>query len=130
MMHLVENLVSAKPYCLRLRFNTGEILDVNLEPTLRAKAGSGTGAYRQLLDPAVFLRARHDTEGKTICWDGLAREILSTGAERAAPLDFCPDLLYELGKSQNNESSIPDQEYRVRSSSVAVNDEPHRSVED
>ena len=39
---------------------------------------------------------RLDPEARTVCWDGLAREINPGGAELPAPLDLCPDFLYEL----------------------------------
>jgi len=53
-------------------------------------------AYGRLLDAATFSGARLDPEARTVCWDGLAREITADGAEQAAPLDFCPDVLYQL----------------------------------
>lgn len=84
MMKFVEKLVAIRPYKLTLRFNTGEVRAVHLEATLR------------LLDPEPFSRARLDPESRTTCWDGLAREINADGTERAAPLDLCPEVLYEL----------------------------------
>jgi hypothetical protein len=83
-------------YRIRLRFNTGEVRVVGLEPALRAKAGTPQSAYGRLLDPGTFSQVRLDLEARTVCWDGLAREITPDGAEQPAPLDLCPDFLYEL----------------------------------
>ncbi len=99
MMHFVEEILDARPYRLTLKFNTGEVRCVDLEPTLRAKAASPQSSYGQLLDPATFARVRLDRSARTICWDGLAREVQADGTERPAPLDFCPDMLYDLGRS-------------------------------
>jgi hypothetical protein len=96
-MKFVENLLAACPYRLTLRFNTGEVRVVDLEATLRAKGTAPQSAYGRLPDPATFSRARLDPEARTVCWDGLAREITSDGVEQPAPLDLCPDFLYELG---------------------------------
>ncbi len=96
MMHFVEKLVAVRPYRLTLQFNTGEIRNVDLEATLRARVASPQSAYGRLLDPATFSRVRLDPESRTVCWDGLAREIADDGTEKAAPLDFCPDTLYKM----------------------------------
>jgi hypothetical protein len=96
MMHFVAKLVAIQPYRLTLLFNTGEIRAVDLESFLRAKAGTPQSAYRRLLDPATFCRARLDPESRTVCWDGLAREITGEGTDQPAPLDLCPDVLYEM----------------------------------
>jgi hypothetical protein len=96
MMKFVEKLLAADPYRLTLRFNMGEVRVVDLEATLRAKAASPQSAYARLLDPETFSRARWDPEARTVCWDGLARELTSDGGEQPAPLDLCPDFLYQL----------------------------------
>jgi len=96
MMHFIEEILDARPYRLTLKFNTGEVRCAELEATLRAKATSPDSAYRRLLDPAVFRQVRLDQESRTVCWDGLARQVQADGTEQPAPLDFCPDALYEL----------------------------------
>ena len=69
---------------------------MDLEAFLRAKAGARDSAYRSLLDPHTFCRARLDAESRTVCWDGLAVEVTGEGTEQPAPLDLCPDVLYSL----------------------------------
>jgi hypothetical protein len=95
-MHIVEKLMTVRPYRLTLLFNSGEIRIVELESFLRAKAGTSQNAYQSLLDPTTFCRVRLDSESRTVCWDGLAREVTGEGAEQPAPLDLCPDVLYGL----------------------------------
>jgi hypothetical protein len=97
MMHFVEEILDVQPYRLTLKFNTGEIRCVNLEATLHAKATLPESAYRRLLDPVLFRQVRLDRQSRTICWEGLARQIQTDGTEQPAPLDFCPDALYALG---------------------------------
>jgi len=87
MMKFVEKLLAVHPYRLTLQFNTGEIRVTDLEPMLRAKGASAQSAYGRLLEPATFCRARLDPESRTVCWDGLAREIATDGTEQPAPLD-------------------------------------------
>ena len=80
MMHFIEEILDVRPYRLTLRFNTGEVRSVDLEATLRAKTTSPQSAYQRLLDPAVFCQVRLDREARTICWDGLARQVEANGA--------------------------------------------------
>jgi Protein of unknown function (DUF2442) len=114
MMHFVEKLLEARPYRLRLQFHTGETLWADMEHLLRSKAASPNSAYAQLLDPAVFLKVRFDPDSRTICWDGLAQEIGADGAKRPAPLDLCPDVLYELAAEQT----------KAQSASLSLKEEP------
>jgi hypothetical protein len=128
MMKFVENLVAVCPYRLTLRFNTGEVRVVDLEATLRAKAASPQSAYGRLLEPATFSRVRLDPEARTVCWDGLARELTSDGVERPAPLDLCPDFLYELSTPFTQDAAGPAAGDRklTELSGLILKDEPPR----
>jgi hypothetical protein len=131
MTHFVEKLVSVHPYRLTLLFNNGEVRAVDLESFLRAKAGTPQNAYRCLLNPATFCRARLDPESRTVCWDGLAREITGEGTDQPAPLDLCPDMLYGLSTTlaRDDAEGVTD-EKRTRSapSSLVLKDEPPRNA--
>jgi hypothetical protein len=127
-MRFIEKLVAVCPYRLTLQFNTGEVRLVNLEPTLRAKAGSPQSAYGRLLDPATFSRVRLDPEARTVSWDGLAREITPSGVEQPAPLDLCPDFLYELSTPFEQNAIEPSAEGRkpTEVSGLILKEEPPR----
>src|SRR6266853_828007 len=117
MMHFVEQILDVQPYRLVLKFSGGEVRSVNLESILRGKATSPQSAYRLLLDPAVFCQVRLDGEARTIYWEGLARCVAADGTEQPAPLDFCPDVLYEMS------SDVPESESR-EGSSLILKDAP------
>jgi Protein of unknown function (DUF2442) len=106
MMHFVEQIVDVQPYRLVLKFSSGELRWVNLEPILKAKATSPESAFRRLLDPAVFSQVRLDQGARTIYWEGLARSVAADGTEESAPLDFCPDVLYDLSAPVSEEVSL------------------------
>jgi hypothetical protein len=131
MMHFVEKLVSVHPYRLTLLFNTGEVRAVDLESFLRAKAGTPQSAYGSLLDPATFCRARLDPESRTVCWDGLAREITGAGTDQPAPLDLCPDVLFEMSSTlaQDSANEVTDKERTLSErSGLVLKDEPPREA--
>jgi hypothetical protein len=127
MMHFVEKLVAVRPYRLTLLFNTCEIRVVELESFLRTKGGTPHSAYQSLLDPATFCRARLDLQSRTVCWDGLAREITGDGTDQPAPLDLCPDVLYGMSTplAQDPEQRLTAEECtRDEPSSLVLKDEP------
>jgi hypothetical protein len=119
MMHFVEEILDARPYTLTVRFSNGEIRSVPLEPTLRANASSTDSAYHRLLDPTIFRQVRLDRNAGTVCWDGLAVEVTADGTEQPAPLDFCPDVLYELSTPVAGGATRP-----ADSSALAMREEP------
>jgi len=123
--------MSVRPYRLTLLFNAGELRIVDLESFLRGKAGLSQNAYRSLLDPATFCRARLDPESRTVCWDGLAREITGEGTDQPAPLDLCPDVLYALSTplaGSPGEHKSDEQRTRPITSSLVLKDEPPRNA--
>lgn len=125
-MNFVEKILSVHPYKLTLQFNTGEVRVADLEPALRAKGVRADSAYGRLLDPETFRRARLDPESRTVCWDGLAREVKADGTEAPAPLDFCPDVLHDLStplSKPGNEQSDEDRQ-RVGNSGFVLKDKP------
>jgi hypothetical protein len=128
MVHFVEKLMSVRPYRLTLLFNTGEVRMVDLESFLREKAGTSVNAYQMLLDPRTFCRARFDPESRTVCWDGLAREITTERTEQPAPLDLCPDVLYRLSTPLPREHMPNQQHPRPAASNLVLKDEPPRNA--
>ena len=96
---------------------------MDLEAFLRAKAGARGSAYRSLLDPHTFCQARLDTDSRTVCWDGLAREVTDEGTEVPAPLDLCPDVLYNLSTPHVPDSSESIARQEVAPGSLIMHDE-------
>jgi hypothetical protein len=130
-MHFVEELVAVRPYRLTLRFNTGKVRAVDLESFLRTKAGTPQSTCENLLDPATFCRARLDPQSRTVCWDGLAREITGEGTDQPAPLDLCSDVLYGLSTTLAQDPAARDTDEKrtqAEPSSLVLKDEPPRAV--
>jgi len=70
---------------------------------------------------------RLDPESRTVCWDGLAREITADGSEQPAPLDFCPDVLYEPGTVLAKDAvghSVDEQRKQAATSGLILKDKP------
>lgn len=85
MIHLVKRIVDIKPYQLKLEFNTGEVLWVDLEKSIKSKSNFPNSIYKPLLDPDYFSSVKLQPEWETIYWEN--------------GLDFCPDVLYMMAKN-------------------------------
>ncbi len=84
MIHLVEEIIDIKPYKLYLKFNTGEVKQIDLRNKLEQKSTTHKSMYKQLLTPEYFKKVELNTEMKSIYWPN--------------GVDFCPDTLYEMGE--------------------------------
>ena len=84
MLHAIQEIKEIAPFTLTVRFNTGEVLKINLEERLRQWSASPTSTFRALLDQEYFATVKLNPEIETIYWDN--------------GIDFCPDVLYAMGQ--------------------------------
>lgn len=84
MIHLIKEIENVIPFKLRLKFNTGESKEVDLEEKLKGWAQTPGSTYKQLLEPEYFKSVKLNKEIETIYWEN--------------GIDFCPDVLYSLAK--------------------------------
>jgi hypothetical protein len=82
MIHLIKEITGVIPYRIKLKFNTGETREVDLEEKLKEWSKTPGSIYRQLLEPEYFKGVKLNTEIETIYWDN--------------GIDFCPDVLYSM----------------------------------
>ena len=90
MIHLIREIVDMEPFKIILRFNTGEIRQVNLADKLNEWATSPQSKFTELKNYEVFKQVKLDKEFQTLVWDN--------------GLDLCPDVLYELSTEKSNKN--------------------------
>lgn len=90
MLHLVKEIIDIEPFKLTLRFNTGEIRQVNLAEKLNEWATIPQSKFAELKNYEVFKQVKLDSDFETLVWEN--------------GIDLCPDVLYELSteKSKKN----------------------------
>lgn len=79
-MRSIQSIVDIKPFVLTLKFNTDEVLSINLAPKLEEWAVTPDSIYHQLLQPDYFQTVQYDAEWESIYWDN--------------GIDFCADMLF------------------------------------
>ena len=91
-MNFVKRILNVEPYKLTIEFKTGEVRVVDLENKIRAKSTTPESKYISLLDFDYFKTVKVQEEWETIFWDN--------------GLDFCPDVLYQLGTPVEKHVSV------------------------
>lgn len=84
MRHITE-IVNIEPFMLELRFDNGEVLNVDLKKRLQKRAALNSNIYEQLLNVEYFKTVKLNPEMQSIYWDN--------------GIDFCPDVLYMMAKN-------------------------------
>lgn len=84
MIHLIKEIIQVEPYTLTLRYNTGEVVEVDLHEKLMEWSKSPDSKFKALLDEEYFKSVQLDPEAETVFWGN--------------GIDLCPDVLFEMGK--------------------------------
>ncbi len=108
MLYLIKEIIRVKPYILTLKFNTGEILDVDLEDKLKEWSSTEDSMYKQLLNQDYFNKVKYEADWETIYWDNgieLCADVLYEYAEKTRPKQAkteIVDAIYLLYKTLDN----------------------------
>ena len=105
MIPRIQKIISVEPYKVVCLWSTGEIRVVDLENTLRAKSTAQNSSFAPLLEPKRFQEVQLDQESATIYWAEGSTMLDYDGSRKPAPLDFCPDVLYEMSTLLNSKIS-------------------------
>jgi hypothetical protein len=95
MLPRIKSIEFVKPYIIRALWTTGELREIDFNSILKPYTSKPESSIGRLLDPEIFVQAKVSPECQTICWDGLIKMRLKDGSTIPAPLDFCPDVLFE-----------------------------------
>lgn len=90
MIHLITELIAVEPYKLTLKFNTGEIRQVDLETKLNEWATNPNSKFAQVKDPEYFKKVKLDLDFNSLVWEN--------------GIDLCPDVLYDLSSAVNQQN--------------------------
>jgi hypothetical protein len=82
MIHLIKEIVKIEPFKLILRFNTGELREVDLSEKLNEWGANPSSKFGELKNYEVFKKVKLDQEFETLVWEN--------------GIDLCPDVIYKL----------------------------------
>ncbi len=83
-MRTVTDVKYVEDYVLKIAFDNRRVKRVDLKNRIERLSSDGSTIFKKLRRKDYFKRVRVNPEIGTICWPNSA--------------DFCPDVLYQLGK--------------------------------
>ncbi len=88
----IEKILDVKPFSVKLKWTNGQIRTVDFNEFLAEERGRHHPLYSKLFDKEIFMKVK--TDGRTLFWEDLTEMMDENGMAFSAPLDFCPDVLY------------------------------------
>lgn len=82
MLMTIKELIDVRPYVLTLRFNNGEVRQVDLSDKLLEWGKNPQSKFAQLKDVEFFNKVKLDREFESLTWEN--------------GIDLCADVLYSL----------------------------------
>ncbi len=89
----VKEILSAEPFVITSLWTDGKVRVTDFGKFLAEYRGNGKSPFAKLLQPDIFIQAK--TDGRTIFWEDMTEMEDYDGKLILAPLDFCPDVLFQ-----------------------------------
>ena len=92
----ISKILDVKPFLITVEWTNGETKSIDFTEFL-SKEKNKNSNFAKLVQKEIFSQVK--TDGRTLYWDGLTEMVDTDGTSISAPIDFCPDVLYDLAKA-------------------------------
>ncbi|MCF0051216.1 hypothetical protein MUK70_24865 [Dyadobacter chenwenxiniae] len=89
----VKEILSIKPFTIKVLWSDDKVRTIDFGSFLSDYFQKEHSLYYKILNEQRFLEAK--TDGRTIYWDNVSEMVDYDGKLIPAPLDFCPDVLFQ-----------------------------------
>ena len=89
----ISRILEIKPFLVTVEWSNGEKNSIDFADFL-SEERTKDSIFSKLLLTENFFKVK--TDGRTLYWDAMTEIIDTNGALIPAPIDFCPDVLYEI----------------------------------
>jgi hypothetical protein len=89
----VEKIIAIDPFTIKALWTDKQVRITDFGKFLFEYFDKEESIFHKILNENAFLAAK--TDGRTIYWDGITEMEDYDGKVIPAPLDFCPDVLFE-----------------------------------
>ncbi|SDE71396.1 hypothetical protein SAMN04487996_106281 [Dyadobacter soli] len=89
----IKEILAIEPFIIKSRWTDGQVRVTDFGKFLVEYQGSRESPFGRILQPEIFIQAK--TDGRTILWDNMTEMEDYDGTVIPAPLDFCPDVLFQ-----------------------------------
>lgn len=105
MLPRISSIEKVSPFTIQARWTTGELREIDFGPILKKFESKPASSMGQLLRTEVFEKVKLDPVSQTLYWEGLIHMRQKDGTLVPAPLDVCPDVLFENSRLVHAEPS-------------------------
>ena len=81
---------------MTIHWTNGQTRMIDFEEFLAEEKKGPGNIFKKLFNPETFMKVR--TDGRTLYWENLTDMMDENGNLIPAPIDFCPDVLYQISK--------------------------------
>ena len=99
MLPRISSIEKVNPFTILTRWTTGELREIDFTPILRNFENRPASSMGQLLRTEIFEKVKLDPGAQTLYWEVLIQMRLKDRTMVPAPLDFCPDVLFENSRA-------------------------------
>ncbi|OJV18442.1 MAG: hypothetical protein BGO21_23125 [Dyadobacter sp. 50-39] len=89
----IEEILSVEPFIIKSLWTDGQVRVMDFGKFLAEYNGNDKSPFGKILQPEIFIQAK--TDGRTILWENMTEMEDYDGKLISAPLDFCPDVLFQ-----------------------------------
>ena len=89
----ITEILSVEPFVIKSLWTDGQVRVTDFGKLLAEYKGNSKSVFGKILQPEIFIQAK--TDGRTVFWDNLTEMEDYDGNLIPAPLDFCPDVLFQ-----------------------------------
>jgi len=89
----IEKIISINPFIIKALWTDNQVRTIDFGVFLSEYFSKPESIFHKILNNDTFKDAK--TDGRTIYWDGVVEMEDYDGKKIPAPLDFCPDVLFE-----------------------------------
>jgi hypothetical protein len=89
----IKEILTIEPFVIKAVWTDGVVRSIDFGAFLEEYAEKEGSLFQQILNEDTFGKAQ--TDGRTIYWENLAEMVDYDGQIIPAPLDFCPDVLFQ-----------------------------------
>jgi hypothetical protein len=89
----VKEILSIEPFTIKALWSDNKVRTIDFGSFLSEYFEKKQSLYYKILNNESFINAK--TDGRTIYWENLSEMIDYDGNLVPAPLDFCPDVLFQ-----------------------------------
>lgn len=100
----VKSILAVRPFLVTVKWTNDEITVIDFHKFLSGEREKKHPIFSKLFNSETFIKVK--TDGRTLFWEDMTEMLDEGGQVISAPLDFCPDVLYDISQEASKDFQI------------------------